>query len=177
MAAEALGQPSRRGRALARACAAAVAALAVAIGAAGERSTAVTRVVTAGFGSLTTVDFGIAAAAAAALAAACWLLLWRSLARFPADVLRADSARAGRALLAAEYLNVLAACLDRRGQPLARPAARLPAVAQAPAGAGRRLGGLAPPWPQAVDAGHRGGDRRAARRWRARRSPAGTGPA
>jgi MFS family permease len=85
VAAEALAQPRDRPRAVIRAVCLAVAVIAVAGGVAGERWSAITRAVTAVFGGLSTPDF-----AAAALAALC---------------VGADSARSGRALLAAQYFN------------------------------------------------------------------------
>lgn len=105
VAGEALAQPARRPRAVIRAVCLAVAVVAVAGAVAGERWTAVTRAVTAVFGGLSTPVFLASALAALALAAIAWLLLWRQLASFPAGVMRADSARSGRALLAAQFLN------------------------------------------------------------------------
>jgi hypothetical protein len=105
VAGEALAQPSRRPRRVIRTACAAVAAAAVAGAVAGDRWAAVTTAVTAAFGRLSTPIFACAALAGLALAAAAWLLLWRRLAAFPAAVLRADSARSGRALLAAQFLN------------------------------------------------------------------------
>jgi MFS family permease len=105
VAAEALAQPRDRPRAVIRAVCLAVAVIAVAGGVAGERWSAITRAVTAVFGGLSTPDFAAAALAALCVAAVAWLLLWRQLASFPAGVLRADSARSGRALLAAQYFN------------------------------------------------------------------------
>lgn len=104
-AAAALAQPSRRGRAVIRAACLAVAVVAVAGAVAGRRWPAVTRAVTTVFGGLSAPAFDTAALVALALAATGWLLLWRRLASFPASVLRADSARSGRALLAAQFLN------------------------------------------------------------------------
>jgi hypothetical protein len=103
--AEMLAQPRERPRFVIRAVCVAVAVVAVAGAVAGERWPAVTHVVTAGFGRLSTPAFETAALVALALAAIGCLLLWRRLASFPASVLRADSARSGRALLAAQYLN------------------------------------------------------------------------
>src|ERR1700733_9527759 len=105
VAAEAVAQPRDRPRAVIRAVCLAVAVIAVAGGVAGERWSAITRAVTAVFGGLSTPDFAAAALAALCVAAVAWLLLWRQLASFPAGVLRADSARSGRALLAAQYFN------------------------------------------------------------------------
>ncbi len=105
VAAAALAQPSGRGRAAIRAACLAVAVVALAGAVAGRRWSAVTRAVTAVFGGLSAPAFNTAALVALALAAIAWLLLWRRLASFPASVLRADSARSGRALLAAQFLN------------------------------------------------------------------------
>jgi hypothetical protein len=105
VAGEALAQPSQRQRAVIRAACLAVAVVAMAGAVAGERWSPVTRAVTAAFGGLSTPVFDTAALVALALAAIAWLLLWRRLASFPASVLRADSARSGRALLAAQFLN------------------------------------------------------------------------
>ena len=105
VAAEALAQPGKRARVLVRAACAAAAVVALAGALAGQWSTVLVRTVTAVFGDLTTPDFITAAIAAVALACLAWLLLWRTLAAFPAAALRADSARSGRALLAAGVLN------------------------------------------------------------------------
>jgi hypothetical protein len=105
VAAEALAQPWERPRAVVRAGCAAVAVIAAAGALAGMRWTAVTRVVTGAFGGLSTPVFALAAVVAVALAVTAWCLLWRALASFPADVLRTGSARSGRALLAAQFLN------------------------------------------------------------------------
>ena len=105
VAAEALAQPWERPRSVIRAACVTIAVVAMAGAVAGERWSAVTRAVTALFGGLSTPVFYTAALVALALAAIAWLLLWRRLASFPAGVLRADSARSGRALLAAQFLN------------------------------------------------------------------------
>jgi len=83
-----------------------VAVVALAGAVLGERSTAVSHAITAGFAGLSTSGFTAAAVVALVLAAAAAILTWRLLARFPAAVLRTDSARAGRALTAAAFLNV-----------------------------------------------------------------------
>jgi hypothetical protein len=106
VAAQALAQPVRQHRALARGCCLAAGIIALAGALASVRSAAVARAITAGFGGLTTADLGIAAAAALGLAALSCAALWRSLPRFPAGVLRTDSARSGRALTAAAFLNL-----------------------------------------------------------------------
>jgi MFS family permease len=105
VAGEALAQPNQRQRAVIRAVCVAVSVVAMAGAVAGERWSALTRAVTTVFGRLSTPVFDTAALVALALAAITWLLLWLRLASFPAGVLRADSARSGRALLAAQFLN------------------------------------------------------------------------
>jgi hypothetical protein len=105
VAGEALAQPRERPRSVIRVVCLAVAAVAAAGAVAGERWSVVTRAVTALFGALSTPVFDTAAVVALALAGVTWLLLWRQLAAFPAGVLRTDSARSGRALLAAQFLN------------------------------------------------------------------------
>jgi Family of unknown function (DUF6297) len=105
VAAEALAQPRARPRAVIRAACLAVAVVAVVGAVAGERWPVITRAVTAVFGRLSTPAFDTAALVALALAVIASLLLWRRLSSFPASVLRADSARSGRALLAAQFLN------------------------------------------------------------------------
>lgn len=106
VSAEVLAQPRKRGRSVVRACCAAVALIATAGAVAGERWTAVAHAVTAGFTGLSGTALGDAAAAAAVLAVAAGLAVRRLLPRFPAGVLRTDSARAGRTLLAVTFLNL-----------------------------------------------------------------------
>jgi hypothetical protein len=105
VAAEALAQPGERARVIVRTGCAALAVAALAGALAGQGSAAVARAVTAVFGGLTTPDFVVAAIAAVAVACLAWMLLWRAMARFPAAALQSDSARSGRALLAAGWLN------------------------------------------------------------------------
>ncbi len=105
-AAEALAQPSERHRALVRGCCALVAVVALASALAGERSPAVSQAVIRGFGGLSTPAFGTAAVSALVLAAIAVSCVWRLLPRFPAGVLRTDSARAGRAFTAVAFLNL-----------------------------------------------------------------------
>jgi MFS family permease len=151
VAAEALAQPRDRPRAVIRAVCLAVAVVSVAGGVAGERWSVVTRAVTAVFGGLSTPAFATAALAALIVAAAAWLLLWRQLASFPAGVLRADSARSGRALLAAQYFNFsllfwIAEDNHWRGRLLrSRPWPTLPPVLVLAWADWRRLGRR--PWP------------------------------
>ena len=102
----ALAQPRARWRTRLRACCAAVAAIAVVGAVAGERWTALTHAITAGFARTSTGTLGVLAAVSVVLAAVVGALAWLSLRRFPAGVLRTDSARAGRALMAAAFLNV-----------------------------------------------------------------------
>ena len=106
VAAEALAQPTERRRRLARGCVTVVAVVALAGAVLGERSTAVSHAITAGFGGLSTAALGTVTVVALVLEAVAAFLTWRLLARFPAAVLRTDSARAGRALTAAAFLNV-----------------------------------------------------------------------
>jgi len=105
VAGAALAQPIERPRAVIRTACVTVAVIAMAGAVAGERWSGVTRAVTAAFGRLSTPALTTAALVALVLAAIAWLLLWRRLASFPAGVLRSDSARSGRALLAAQFLN------------------------------------------------------------------------
>jgi hypothetical protein len=102
----ALAQPRQPWRNRLRACCAAVAAIAVVGAVAGERWTALANAITAGFARTSTGTLGLLAAVSVALTAVVGALVWLSLRRFPAGVLRTDSARAGRALLAAAFLNV-----------------------------------------------------------------------
>lgn len=154
VAAAALAQPWARPRAVIRAVCLAVAVVAVAGAVAGERLSAVTRAVTAVFGGLSTPVFETAALAALALAAVAWLLLWRRLSVFPAGVLRADSARSGRALLAAQFLNFsllfwIAEDNHWRGRLLrSKPWPKLPPALTLAWADWRRLGRR--PWPLAI---------------------------
>jgi hypothetical protein len=149
--AEMLAQPRERPRAVIRAACVAVAVVAMAGAVAGERWSAVTRAVTAVFGGLSTPVFDTAALVALVLAAVGSLLLWRRLASFPASVLRADSARSGRALLAAQYFNFsllfwIAEDNHWRGRLLrSRPWPRLPRAMVLAWADWRRLGRR--PWP------------------------------
>ena len=102
----ALAQPRERWRTRLRAACAAVAAIAVVGAVAGERWTALSHAITAGFARTSTGTLGVLAIVSVVLAAMTGALFWLSLRRFPADVLRTDSARAGRALMAAAFLNV-----------------------------------------------------------------------
>jgi hypothetical protein len=151
VAGEALAQPRDRPRAVIRAVCLAVAVVAAAGGVAGERWSAVTRAVTAVFGGLSTPAFEAAALAALVVAAVAWLFLWRRLASFPADVLRADSARSGRALLAAQYFNFsllfwIAEDNHWRGRLLrSRPWPKLPPALALAWADWRRIGRR--PWP------------------------------
>jgi hypothetical protein len=146
VAAEALAQPGERTRSLVRACCALLAVIALAGALAGQGSAAVVRTVTAAFGGLTTAEFTAAASAAAALACLAWLLLWRAAAAFPATALRADSARSGRAMLAAGVLNFsllfwIAEDSHWRGRLLrSRPWPRMPAPMTLAWADWRRLG-------------------------------------
>jgi hypothetical protein len=146
VAAEGLAQPWPRPRLVIRAACLAVAVVAMAGAVAGQRWSAVTRAVTSLFGGLSTPAFDTAALVALVLAAIAWLLLWRQLASFPASVLRTDSARSGRALLAAQYLNFsllfwIAEDNHWRGRLLrSRPWPRLPVALTLAWADWRRLG-------------------------------------
>jgi hypothetical protein len=106
-----LAQPWKRRRARLRAACAVVPAVAAAGALTGEHWTAVSRAITTGWASLsagpagTTVAASVTAAAVVA-AGSVALLVWRALPRFPAGVLRSESARAGRIVLAATFGNV-----------------------------------------------------------------------
>jgi len=102
----ALAQPWELWRKRLRACCAGVAAVAVVGAVAGERWTGLTHAITAGFARTSTGTLGVLAVVSVVLAAVVGALVGRSLRRFPAGVLRTDSARAGRALMAAAFLNV-----------------------------------------------------------------------
>jgi len=106
VAAEVLAQPAEGHRRLARGCCALVAVVALAEAVLGERLTVVSHAITSGFGGLSTAAFGTIAVVALALAAVAVALTWWLLPQFPAGVLRTDSARAGRALTAAAFLNL-----------------------------------------------------------------------
>jgi hypothetical protein len=106
-----LAQPAEHWRSRLRAACAVVAGVAAVAGVAGERWTSVSRAVTTGLASLSAGTAGGpagAAVTAVAVAAAGGgaLLVWRTLPRFPAAVLRSGSARAGRIVLAATFGNV-----------------------------------------------------------------------
>ena len=106
MMAGVLAQPRPRWRVRLRA-AGAVVGVAVMVGAvAGERWNVVSRAVTGSFSRLNTGSFGLIAVAAVAAACTTALLVRRMLPHFPADAVRASSARAGTVLLAAAFLNV-----------------------------------------------------------------------
>jgi hypothetical protein len=113
---------------------AAVVVVAVMLGAVtGERWTAVPRAVTGRLAVLSAGTLGVLAAVAVGAACAVALLVWRMLPSFPAGVVRADSARAGRTMMAAAFLNVplltwIAEDSHWRGRLLrSRPWPRLPA--------------------------------------------------
>jgi len=102
----ALAQPTERRRRLVRGCCAVVAVLALAGAVLGESSATVAHAIAAGFGGLSTSAFDTAAVAGLGFAAVATAACWRLLPRFPASVLHTDSARAGRALTAAAFLNL-----------------------------------------------------------------------
>jgi len=128
-----LAQPWPRWRARLRVAGAAVGAVAVVAALTGERWTGVSLSVAGRFAALSTGTFGLIAVAAVAAACLGALLVRRMLPRFPAAVVRADSMRAGTALMAAAFLNVplltwLAEDSHWRGRLLAsRPWPRGPA--------------------------------------------------
>jgi Family of unknown function (DUF6297) len=129
-----LAQPSARWRARMRAVGAVVGVAAMLTAVTGERVSGVSRAVTGRFAALSTGTFGLLAAVAVAAASAVAVLVWRMLPRFPAGVVRADSARAGTTLMAAAFLNVplltwIAEDSHWRGRLLAsRPWPRLAAL-------------------------------------------------
>ena len=130
-----LAQPWPRWRARLRAAGAVVAVAAMVGAVTGERLPGVSRAVTGRFAVLSTGTFGLIAAVAVAAACVAPLLVRRMLPRFPAGVVRADSARAGTTLMAAAFLNVplltwIAEDRHWRGRRLAsRPWPRLAAFA------------------------------------------------
>ena len=130
-----LAQPWPRWRARLRAAGAVVGAVAMVGAVTGERLAGVSRAVTGRFAVLSTGTFGLIAAVAVAAACVAALLVRRMLPRFPAGVVRADSARAGTTLMAAAFLNVslltwIAEDSHWRGRRLAsRPWPRLGAFA------------------------------------------------
>jgi Family of unknown function (DUF6297) len=106
MLAGVLAQPSARWRARMRAAGTVVGVAAMLTAVASERLAGVSRAVTGRFAVLSTGTFGLIAAVAVAAASAVAVLVWRTLPRFPAGVVRTDSARASRTLMAAAFLNV-----------------------------------------------------------------------
>lgn len=102
----ALAQPHARWRARLRTCCSVVAAVALLGALAGERWTALSHAITDRFAGTSTGSLGLLAVIAVVLAAVAGALAWRALRLFPASVLRTDSARAGRVLMSAAYLNV-----------------------------------------------------------------------
>jgi Family of unknown function (DUF6297) len=110
-----LAQPREDRRAWLRGVCAVVAAVAAAGALTGQRWTAVSRAVTTGWADLSDQSAGgsagapVAAAVTAAAVVAAGgvaLVVWRTLPRFPAGVLRSGSARAGRIVLAATFGNL-----------------------------------------------------------------------
>jgi len=101
-----LAQPWPRWRARMRVAGAVIAVAAVAGAVTAERWTGVSRVVTGRFAGLSTGTFGLIGAVAVTAACLGAVLVRRMLPDFPAGVVRTDSARAGRALMAAAFLNV-----------------------------------------------------------------------
>jgi Family of unknown function (DUF6297) len=106
MLAGVLAQPWPRWRARLRMAGALVGVAATAGAVAGERWDVVSRAVTDWFAGLNEGTFGLIAVVGVAAAGVAALLVRRMLPRFPADVIRGSSARAGTVLLAATFLNV-----------------------------------------------------------------------
>jgi Family of unknown function (DUF6297) len=104
--AAALAQPRRRGRSRLRAACAAVGVAAMLGAVAGVHWTAMSRAVTTWLGGISTPALDVLTTVAVAAAGTLSLLVWRMLPRFPAAVLRTDSARAGTTRMAAVFLNV-----------------------------------------------------------------------
>jgi hypothetical protein len=106
VAGQALAQPHHRARG-AVATAGAVVGLAAMVGALiAERSSGASNAITTGFGGLSAGTLQIVTVVMLALAVIATTAAWRLLPRFPASVLRTDSARAGRALTAVAFLNL-----------------------------------------------------------------------
>jgi hypothetical protein len=93
-------------RARLRGGSAAAAALAVVAAVANERSSAVSRAAAAALAGVSESTLAILAAAAIVAAGVAGAAVWRLLPRFPAGVLWDDSVRAGRVMLAAQFMNV-----------------------------------------------------------------------
>jgi hypothetical protein len=106
VAGQTLAQPHPRARGAVRTVLVAVAVIAMAAAVAAGHWTALSDTVTSGFGGLNTSALDTAAVAALVLAAVTGTAAWLLLRSFPAAVLRADSARAGRTLMAASFLNL-----------------------------------------------------------------------
>jgi hypothetical protein len=101
-----LTQSTGRARRQSRAVVMIVAVAAVAGAVAGGHWASLPRAVTTGLAGLPSAFAAGLALAAVTVAAGCLALTWWRLRDFPADVLWADSARAGRTRLAAAFLNV-----------------------------------------------------------------------
>jgi hypothetical protein len=101
-----LTQPHARWRARLRTACATVAVLAVITTVANERWGAVSRAVARGLaGGVSERMLMVLAAAGMATASAAAAAAWRLLPRFPASVIWDDSVRAGRVMLAAQFMN------------------------------------------------------------------------
>jgi uncharacterized protein DUF6297 len=107
---EVLAQPRERRPSWLLAACAVVSGAASAVAVTGERWTALSRAVTTGLADVSAraADTTAAAVTAVTIAAAAGLalLVWRTLPRFPARVLRDGSVRAGRIVMAATFANV-----------------------------------------------------------------------
>jgi hypothetical protein len=131
-----LAQPREDRRSRLRGACAVVSAAAAAVALTGERWTALPRALTNGLAHLSASAGAAVAAAVTAVAVAVAgggaLLVWRTLPRFPAGLLRSGSARAGRIVTAATFGNValltwIAEDSHWRGRLLpSRPWPRLP---------------------------------------------------
>jgi hypothetical protein len=101
-----LVQPRKRWRFRLRAACATVSVAAAGCAVAGERWSAMARGVTGAFTRVSTGTLDMTAAVAVAAACTAGLFVWRMLPRFPAAVLRAESARSSTALMAASFANL-----------------------------------------------------------------------
>jgi Family of unknown function (DUF6297) len=101
-----LAQPRERWRFRLRAACGAVSVAAAGCAVAGERWNVMSRAVTGAFAHISAGTLGVTAAVGVTAACAAALLVRRMLPRFPVAVLRAQSARASTALMAASFANL-----------------------------------------------------------------------
>jgi hypothetical protein len=106
VAAQALAQPRERAGSVVRTIGAVVGFVAMLGALIAERSGGIANAITTGFGGLSVIALQIVTVVMLILAASATALAWRLLPSFPASVLRSDSARTGRALTAAAFLNL-----------------------------------------------------------------------